>query len=199
MGKQFIATGQATVIAQKDSYTINQSVSEYIFTTQSNGTVSAAVSFSSVIKVTLGDLNITDFTVGAITKPSGFSSITVNNTNKTVTYSVAAGTTTLADNGLVFIPVIIAGVTYQMSFAWSKAKAGATGSPGTDANMLDWVQDWNSNKTTIGSNSVITPKVFAGVKNANGTITGTAIGRFSHRAFQPEYTECFGDRYDRGC
>lgn len=179
MGKQLIATGQATVIAQKDSYTINQSVSEYIFTAQSNGTVPAAVSFSSTIKVTLGDLNITDFTVGAITKPSGFSSITVNNTNKTVTYSVAAGTTTLADNGLVFIPVIIAGVTYQMSFAWSKAKVGATGSPGTDANMLDWVQDWNSNKTTIGSNSVITPKVFAGVKNANGTITGTAIGRFS--------------------
>ena len=71
MGKQLIATGQATVIAQKDSYTINQSVGEYIFTAQSNGMVPAAVSFSSVLKVTLGDLNITDFTIGAITKPSG--------------------------------------------------------------------------------------------------------------------------------
>lgn len=179
MEKQLIATGQATVIAQKDSYTFNQSISKYVFTAQSNGTVPVAVSFSSVIKVTLGNLNITDFTIGAITKPSGFSAITVNNTGKTVTYSVAAGTTTLADSGLIIIPVIIAGVTYQMSFAWSKAKAGATGTPGVDANMLDWVRDWNSNKTTIGSNSVITPKVFAGVKNANGTITGTAIGRFS--------------------
>lgn len=182
MGKQLIATGQATVIAQKDSYTINQSVSEYVFTAQSNGIISAAVSFSSILKVTLGDLNITDFTIGAITKPSGFAAITVNNTNKTVTYSIAAGTTTLADSGLIAIPVIIAGVTYQVSFSWSKAKAGATGAagiPGADANMLDWVQDWNSNKTTIGSNSVITPKVFAGTKNANGTITGTAIGRFS--------------------
>lgn len=182
MGKQLIATGQATVIAQKDSYTINQSVGEYIFTAQSNGMVPAAVSFSSVLKVTLGDLNITDFTIGAITKPSGFAAITVNNTNKTVTYSVAAGTTSLADSGLIAIPIVIAGMTYQVSFSWSKAKAGATGpagSPGADANMLDWVQDWNSNKTTIGSNSVITPKIFAGVKNANGTITGTAIGRFS--------------------
>lgn len=182
MGKQLIATGQATVIAQKDSYTINQSVSEYIFTAQSNGIISAAVSFSSILKVTLGDLNITDFTIGTITKPSGFSTITVNNTNKSVTYSIAAGTITLADSGLIAIPVIIGGVTYQVSFSWSKAKAGATGpagSPGTDANMLDWVQDWNSNKTIIGSNSVITPKVFAGTKNANGTITGTAIGRFS--------------------
>lgn len=182
MGKQLIATGQAAVIAQKDSYTINQSVSEYVFTAQNNGTISTAVSFSSTLKVTLGDLSITDFTIGTITKPSGFTAITVNNTNKTVTYSIAAGTATLADSGLIAIPVIIAGVTYQVSFAWSKAKAGVTGpagSPGADANMLDWVQDWNSNKTTIGSNSVITPKVFAGTKNANGTITGTAIGRFS--------------------
>lgn len=182
MGKQLIATGQTTVIAQKDSYTINQSVGEYIFTAQSNGMVPAAVSFSSVLKVTLGDLNITDFTIGAITKPSGFAAITVNNTNKTVTYSVAAGTTSLADSGLIAIPIIIAGMTYQISFSWSKAKAGATGpagSPGADANMLDWIQDWNNNRTTIGSNSVITPKIFAGVKNANGTITGTAIGRFS--------------------
>lgn len=182
MGKHLIATGQATVIAQKDSYTINQSVGEYIFTAQSNGTIPAAVSFSSILKVTLGDLNITDFTIGAITKPSGFSAITVNNTNKSVTYSITAGTTTLADSGLIAIPVIIGGVSYQVSFSWSKAKAGATGpagSPGADANMLDWVQDWNSNKTIIGSNSVITPKIFAGTKNANGTITGTAIGRFS--------------------
>lgn len=182
MGKQLIATGQATIIAQKDSYTLNQSISEYVFTAQNNGTVFAAVSFVSTIKVTLGDLNITDFTIGAITKPSGFSTITVNNTSKTVAYSVAAGTSALADSGTIAIPVIIDGVTYQMSFVWSKAKAGATGpagTPGVDANMLDWVRDWNSNKTTIGSNSVITPKVFAGVKNANGTITGTAIGRFS--------------------
>lgn len=182
MGKQLIATGQATVIAQKDSYTINQSVSEYVFTAQSNGSVPAAVSFSSAIKVTLGELNVTDFTIGNITKPAGFSAITVNNTNKTVTYSIAAGTTTLADSGLIAIPVIIGGVSYQVSFSWSKAKAGATGpagSPGSDANMLDWVQDWNSNKTIIGSNSVITPKVFAGTKNANGTITGTVIGCFS--------------------
>lgn len=173
MGKQLIATGQTTVIAQKDSYTINQSVGEYIFTAQSNGMVPAAVSFSSVLKVTLGDLNITDFTIGAITKPSGFAAITVNNTNKTVTYSVAAGTTSLADSGLIAIPIIIAGMTYQISFSWSKAKAGATGpagSPGADANMLDWIQDWNNNRTTIGSNSVITPKIFAGVKTLTGLL-----------------------------
>lgn len=97
-GKTTYPTGQVTIVAQNDSYTINQTVHNYVFTALGNGTIPNAVSFSSAIKVTLGELNITDFTIGTITKPSGFSAITVNNTNKTITYSVAAGTTTLADS-----------------------------------------------------------------------------------------------------
>lgn len=175
MEKQLIARGQATILVQKDSYTVHQSVGEYIFPASNNGALSQAVTFSSTIKVTLGDDNLTNFTIGTVTKPAGFSAITVNNTNKTVTYSVAAGTTTMADSGLVTIPVTIAGQTYNITFSYAKAKAGAAG---VDSNMLDWVSDWNSAKTVIGSQSVITPKLFAGTKNANGTITGVAIGKF---------------------
>ena len=175
MEKQLIARGQATILVQKDSYTIHQSVGEYIFPASNNGVLSQAVTFSSTIKVTLGDDNLTNFTIGAVTKPAGFSAITVNNTNKTVTYSVAAGTTTMADSGLVTIPVTIAGQTYTITFSYAKAKTGAAG---VDSNMLDWVKDWNSAKTVIGSQSVITPKLFAGTKNINGTITGIAIGKF---------------------
>lgn len=123
----------------------------------------------------LGDDNLTNFTIGAVTKPAGFSAITVNNTNKSVTFSVAANTTNMADGGLVTIPVIIAGQTYTISFSYAKAKAGTAG---VDSNMLDWVKDWNSGKTVIGSDSVITPKIFAGTRNSNNTITGIAIGRF---------------------
>lgn len=175
MKRQLIARGQATILVQKDSYTIHQSVGEYIFPANNNGALSQAVTFSSTIKVTLGDDNLTNFTIGAVTRPAGFSAITVNNTNKTVTYSVAAGTTTMADSGLVTIPVTIAGQTYHITFSYAKAKTGAAG---VDSNMLDWVSDWNSAKTVIGSQSVITPKLFAGTKNANGTITGIAIGKF---------------------
>lgn len=175
MEKQLIARGQATILVQKDSYTIHQSVGEYIFPANNSGALSQAVTFSSTIKVTLGDDNLTNFTIGAVTKPAGFSSITVNNTNKTVTYSVTAGTTTMADSGLVSIPVVISGQTYHVTFSYAKAKTGAAG---VDSNMLDWVKDWNSAKTVIGSQSVITPKIFAGVKNSNNTITGIAIGKF---------------------
>ncbi|SBV93154.1 hypothetical protein KL86DYS2_10490 [uncultured Dysgonomonas sp.] len=49
---------------------------------------------------------------------------------------------------------------------------------GVDSNLLDWVLDWNSSKTTIESNTILTPKIYAGSKNADGTITGVAIGCF---------------------
>ncbi|WP_373168112.1 beta strand repeat-containing protein [Bacteroides cellulosilyticus] len=175
MEKQLIARGQATILVQKDSYTIHQSVGEYIFPANNNGALSQAVTFSSVIKVTLGDDNLTNFSIGTVAKPAGFSAITVNNTNKTVTYSVASGTTAMAESGLVTIPVLIAGQTFNVTFSYAKARTGAAG---VDSNMLDWVKDWNSAKTVIGSQSVITPKIFAGVKNSNNTITGIAIGKF---------------------
>lgn len=297
MGKEIIARGQAVVVCQKDSYTINQSVGEYIFNALNNGTIPLTTTFVSTIKVTSGDNIVTDFTIGTIDKPAGFASINVNNTNKTVTYTVAANTTTLADSGMVLIPVIIEGNTYALSFKWAKSKNGQNGSdgkPGTDgytvsasrnsyvistdkdgrihtavttntiisilkgstpvtptigalptvagctlsksgatvtivfnvgtslaengtidipvvadgksftvsfsyakartgangvdSNMLDWVKDWNNNKTQINENSVITPKIFAGTKNSNGTLTGVAIGKFPLSVLNPSGT-----------
>ena len=288
MGKEIIARGQAVVVCQKDGYTINQSVGEYIFNALNNGTIPSAVTVVSTIKVTSGDNAVTNFTIGTINKPTGFASINANNTNKTITYVVAANTTTLADNGTIPIPIIIEGNTYTISFKWAKSKDGQNGSdgkPGTDgytvsasrnsyivstdkdgrihtavttnttisilkgstpvtptigalptvagctlsksgatvtivfnvgtslaengtisipvvadgksfavsfsyakaragaagadSNMLDWVKDWNNNKTQINENSVITPKIFAGTKNSNGTLTGVAMGKFS--------------------
>lgn len=179
MAQTLIARGQATITIQKDGYTITQSLGEYIFPADQSGKILSAVSVTSTISVTLGDSAFTNFTIGTISKPTGFSSISVNNTNKTVTFVVAAGTTTLADHGKVEIPVVISGTTYKLTFVWSKAKKGDTGAAGVDANLLDWVKEWNTGKTLINSNTVITPKLFAGTKNSDGTISGIAIGSFA--------------------
>lgn len=179
MAQTLIARGQATIYIQKDGYTITQSLGEYIFPADSSGKILSAVSVTSTITVTLGDSAFTNFTIGSITKPTGFSSISISNTNKTVTFAVAAGTTTLADHGKVDIPIVISGVTYKLTFVWSKAKKGDTGVAGVDANLLDWVKEWNNGKTLINSNTVITPKLFAGTKNSDGTISGIAIGSFA--------------------
>lgn len=179
MKKQLIARGQATISKLQDSYNIVQTVSNYIFASNANGVITSAISFTSSIKIFLADINFTDFTIGSITLPVGFTAIAVDNVTKSITYSVAANTDNLSDNGHIVVPILIKGVTYPVSFSWAKSKAGQNGSNGIDANMLDWVKDWNSNKTIIGTNSVITPKIFAGIKNSNGTLTGMAIGRFN--------------------
>ena len=179
MAKTLIARGQATINIQTDGYTITQSLGEYIFPADQNGKILSAVSVTSTITVTQNDSNFTNFTIGSITKPTGFSSISVNNTNKTVTFAVAANTTTLADHGKVEIPIVISGTTYKLTFVWSKAKKGDTGAAGVDANLLDWVKEWNMGKTLINSNTVITPKLFAGTKNSDGTISGVALGSFA--------------------
>ena len=179
MAQTLIARGQATITIQKDGYTITQSLGEYIFPADQSGKILSAVSVTSTISVTLGDSAFSNFTIGTISKPTGFSSISVNNTNKTVTFAVAANTTTLADHGKVEIPIVISGTTYKLTFVWSKAKKGDTGAAGVDANLLDWVKEWNTGKTLINSNTVITPKLFAGTKNSDGTISGVAIGSFA--------------------
>lgn len=116
MAQTLIARGQATITIQKDGYTIIQSLGEYIFPADQSGKILSAVSVTSTISVTLGDSAFTNFTIDTISKPTGFSSITVNNTNKTVTFAVAANTTTLADHGKVEIPIVISGTTYKLTF-----------------------------------------------------------------------------------
>ena len=135
MGKELVAKGQVTITTLADAYHISQSVGEYIFAASSNGTIVSAVTVISTIKITQGNINFTGFTIGAISKPAGFSAIAVDNTKKTVTFTVAANTTTLADHGSLIIPVLIGGTAYALSFRWAKVKSGATGRPGVDANL----------------------------------------------------------------
>ncbi|WP_416998923.1 interleukin-like EMT inducer domain-containing protein [Alistipes indistinctus] len=176
MAKVLLARGQVTITSQRDAYTLTQSCGNYIFSAASDGEITSAVSVTTKISVTQGDVPVSSFRIGNIVLPPGFSAVEVDQADKSITFSIAANTATLADQGAVDIPVIVAGTTYRLSFVWSKAKAGITG---TDIKILDWVKEWDTNRTQIDANTVITPKLFAGVKNADGTITGTAIGRYA--------------------
>lgn len=172
MAKILIARGQATIYVQKDGYTITQSLGEYVFPADDTGKILSSVTLTSTVRVMCGDEELTAFTIGAVGKPAGFSSVTVNNGTKTLTYVITAGTTTLADHGTIDIPVTISGIVYHLSFVWSKAKAGIPGKDGVDADMLDWVKEWNTGKTLINGNTVITPKLFAGTKTATAPSPG---------------------------
>lgn len=44
------------------------------------------------------------------------------------------------------------------------------------ASMFDWILDWNGTYTEIGGKWIITPKIFAGTKNADNEISGVYLG-----------------------
>jgi hypothetical protein len=171
-----IARGQISIRVATDTYAVYQSIDKAAISCDHTGKVLSTLTVSSILSVRCGDTPVTNFSIGTIAAPAGFYSITVNQSTKTVSYTVSGSNTTLADTGIITIPVIINGQTFTTSFSWFKVKAGV---PGIDSNLLDWVADWNSGKTVIDAQSVITPKIFAGTKNVNGTLTGMAIGRFS--------------------
>lgn len=173
-----IARGQITVHVSSDTYSVYQSIDKMGISCDYTGKVISTLALNSIISVHSGETPIGNFTIGAISKPAGFGSITINQTSKTITYSILGGDVTLNDSGTIIIPVIINGQTFKTSFGWYKIKAGKPGTPGKDSNLIDWVADWNSGKTVINSQTIITPKIFAGTKNANNTITGIAIGKF---------------------
>lgn len=174
-----LARGQITIRVATDTYSVYQSVDKAAIPCDHTGKVLGSLAFASIISVRCGETPVTNFTIGAITKPAGFASITVNQSTKTISYTVSSGNTTLADTGTISVPVTVNGQTFTISFGWYKVKSGTPGTPGVNASLLDWVADWNSGKTVIDGQSVITPKIFAGTKNSSGTITGIAIGRFS--------------------
>lgn len=59
-----------------------------------------------------------------------------------------------------------------------KGNPGDKGAPGNDANLLSWVGDWENNKTEIGGESVISPRMFSGTRDSEtGKLTGVAVGR----------------------
>ena len=58
-------------------------------------------------------------------------------------------------------------------YKWSKIK----GEDGVDANLLPWVDNWQTNATEIGNDYFISPKIFSGTRDsANEVLTGVALG-----------------------
>lgn len=66
--------------------------------------------------------------------------------------------------------------SYVSAYKWSKIK-GEDGQDGQDANLLDWVQEWNGTKTTINGESILSPKAYFGTVSSGKLSTGVLLGR----------------------
>lgn len=102
-------------------------------------------------------------TIGTISGlPSAGMTATINNNGKTNTSITVAVTTALtssvANNGVLTIPITVAGKTFNKTFSWSKAQTGATGATGGTgaAARTYWVTS-SANTVTRSMKGTLTP------------------------------------------
>lgn len=110
----------------------------------------------------------TDITVQRGDTPEAFTLEFVSKTNANITYTVTDIDTYKKRIRITGIPtdIISGGIeftltttttnyTTPLAFQFAVVRAST---------MLDWIQDWENNKTTIGSTYILTPKIFVGKK-----------------------------------
>ena len=161
-------------LSGEDGYSVYSDTPSRLFPADSEGRITADHQFDIRFHAFKGRQAQTPV-VGPLPQIAGME-LSLNSDKTGIAVTVRSSSSALAESGSVYFPVTVDGISFSVPFTWSIVRAGATGKNGVE---LDWVQDWNNNRTQIDSTTLITPKLFAGVKNTDGTVTGTAIGRFS--------------------
>ena len=138
-----VATGSVNVMLSNEAQVIATSNSRVPFSNQT---------FSTKVGVYMGSTEVKDFTIGAISSANGIS-VSVNQSTKTINFSVSTETTITADNGSFTIPVSFNGNTYSKKWTWAVSKqgnTGATGAQGAGAKTVDIIASSQVFKSTDG-------------------------------------------------
>lgn len=151
MGKT-LGYGEITVANMTEPFTVMLTNEAQQFATDSNRKVTSAQSYYTDIIVIRGSQERTDYMIGNITSGS---EITVSKNSKRVTFSVSAGTTIIADAGVIEIPITLDGQTVKKQFSWSCGKQGPQGVKGNDGNSFAWnmLSETNCGKKHWGTES----------------------------------------------
>lgn len=147
---------------------VSASLTSCVVSADYTGSIHAQTSYTSVFSAQKKGVSV-PLEIGNLPSIPG---VMLSKNGSVLTISFNTGEA-LANYGSFDIPVIADGTLYSISISYMKVKDG---SPGVNPGMLDWIQDWNTNKTFINESAVVTPKIFAGKMNANGTLTGITLG-----------------------
>ena len=129
----------------QDAITIVLSNETHTFPCESNGNIPTALTTSCVVTAYKGATTVTP-TIGNITNPNG---MTITKNGSTLNIQANVGTS-LADNGVVNIPITVDGKTFTKTFSWTKAKKGVNGANGQNAKTVDIVATSQVFKSTDG-------------------------------------------------
>lgn len=165
----------------QDAYTVYSSVPGCVFQASYTGEITTEQRIELRIYAYKGRVQMKPM-LGVLPTVSGME-IVSGPAEESVVITVHKDTCDLADSGNLEIPVTVEDLVFYVPFTWSKARAGL---PGDDFAGMDWLFEWNSNLTQIGSSTLVSGKIFAGVKHADDTVTGVAIGDFDVNMREPD-------------
>lgn len=162
-----IAKGTITLNNLTDSLTVLISPSSCVISTDYNGGNPDLTNAYAEVTVMRGSA-LVGFTLSFASSSNqgiGYSIIDTDSYHKRI--AVTSLPNGIVSGALAFNLVTQDGYFTQVNFQFAVMR---------ESSMFDWIQDWESNKTTIGSTYLITPKIFVGHRTASGPGLGTLSG-----------------------
>jgi len=107
-----------------------------------------------------------------------------NSTSSTFTPTLDNIFASSKSNNTITLTVQYAGQTITDIQPISITKIGATGAPGSDANIPAWVTNWSGIANQIGINYILSPYIWAGTSGVSATGVGLGFQRVTDTTYQ---------------
>lgn len=162
-----IAQGIITLTSVNDAFSVSLSPSSCVINADYNGKNPKLTYAYSDIKVIRGEVAV-PFAEPKVLGKSNAATVDIIQIDDT-TWRVKILSIPETDLNGSFQLEIKAGTDFQtvVTFAYTVVR---------ETSMLDWILDWNGTYTEISGKWIITPKIFAGTKDADNKITGVYLG-----------------------
>lgn len=152
-----VAKSSITLVSISDAYSLSLTPNSCVIKADFDGSNPKLEHAYTIISAYCGDEKT----------PIEIDSITIVKSNDNIEYQLIKVDSYRYRLSIISLPIDILQGYIEIPVL-SGVSAGLTGrftfSIVRESTMLDWIQDWESNKTTIGSSYVITPKIFVGKK-----------------------------------
>lgn len=170
-----IAKGMITLVNVNDAYSVSATPNVCAIKADFDGTNPVLTDAHCDITVVRGDVKVP------------FRVVSSTPSNERVSYTIE-GTDEIKRLALTDIPADVLSGTVTVEIATEDEFVATVifqYSVMRESTMLDWIKDWENNKTTVGSTYLITPKIFVGKKvtteNDLSVLTGVYIGPDSEK------------------
>ncbi len=167
-----IAKGEITISSVNDAYTVLLTPSSCSISAEFDGSNPALSNAKGTITVKRGTKEV-PFKIEKITSSNNQVKVSVGAlTGTTISFAITQIPRTVLSGNVKFRILTQDGFAYstEVTFSFNIVR---------ESTMLDWIQDWETNKTSIGDSYVITPKIFVGKNIPDGAdmgLTGVYIG-----------------------